>query len=80
MGSHAGIFSPPIARVIGTCSLVMALDTDARANVQFEANLKLYEISSARILGTALGGEYGEDHLSCWDGCSRRSYKLGLKS
>jgi FkbM family methyltransferase len=68
VGSSFGEFTVPIAKVLGTRGLVIAVEPEASAIMRLEANLKLNGLSNVRILSTALGDEFKEGHLQWKDG------------
>jgi FkbM family methyltransferase len=68
VGSNTGEFTVPIAKVVGTRGVVLAVEPETSACVRLEANLKLNGLSNVRILKIALGDECREGRLAWKDG------------
>jgi FkbM family methyltransferase len=68
VGSSVGQFTVPMAKVVGESGLVLAVEPEASACAQLEANLRLNGLSNVRIFTFALGDECGEGRLSWKDG------------
>ncbi len=68
VGSNLGQFSVPMAKVVGSGGLVVAVEPETSACAQLEANLRLNGFSNVRILRTALGDDHRAGRLSWNDG------------
>jgi FkbM family methyltransferase len=68
VGSSLGQFTVPMAKVVGKSGLVLAVEPEAGACAQLEANLRLNGSSNVLILRIALGDECREGRLSWKDG------------
>jgi FkbM family methyltransferase len=68
VGSSTGHFTIPIAKVVGNGGVVIAVEPQADARVQLEANLRLNGLSNVQVLGMALGDARKEGRLAWGDG------------
>lgn len=66
VGSSVGHFTVPMAKLVGTSGMAIAVEPEAGASAQLEANLGLNGFSNVRILKMALGDERAEAALS-WE-------------
>ena len=68
VGSSIGQITVPIAKVVGKSGLVIAVEPEANACAELEANLRLNASSNVRILRMALGDARREGRLAWKDG------------
>jgi FkbM family methyltransferase len=68
VGSSIGQITVPMAKVVGKSGLVVAVEPEAHACTELEANLRLNGSSNVRILRMALGDARREGRLAWKDG------------
>jgi FkbM family methyltransferase len=68
VGSSIGEFTVPVAKLVGSAGLVLAVEAETSICARLEANLKLNGLSNVRIFRTALGDECRESLLAWKDG------------